>query len=202
MPTLTGSCDNSRYSLTCEYSFTQNVSANTSTITAKVYLNGNGYTTTSSHWSCVINGTTVTSNKSASIGGKTLLGSKTWTVNHASDGTCKTTISFSYKNGLSSAGTYTTKTGSGSASITLTTIPRGSTISLNRTSATIGSDAITVSLSRASSSYTHKVQLYFGSYGALLAEGIGTSYTFTPNISLCSQIQMQLVVRLQSRYKQ
>ena len=188
MPTLTGSCDNSRYSLTCEYSFTQNVSANTSTITAKVYLNGNGYTTTSSHWSCVINGTTVTSNKSASIGGKTLLGSKTWTVNHASDGTCKTTISFSYKNGLSSAGTYTTKTGSGSASITLTTIPRGSTISLNRTSATIGSDAITVSLSRASSSYTHKVQLYFGSYGALLAEGIGTSYTFTPNISLCSQI--------------
>ena len=188
MPTLTGSCDNSRYSLTCEYSFTQNVSANTSTITAKVYLNGNGYTTTSSHWSCVINGTTVTSNKSASIGSKTLLGSKTWTVNHASDGTCKTTISFSYKNGLSSAGTYTTKTGSGSASITLTTIPRGSTISLNRTSATIGSDAITVSLSRASSSYTHKVQLYFGSYGALLAEGIGTSYTFTPNISLCSQI--------------
>ena len=188
MPTLTGSCDNSRYSLTCEYSFTQNVSANTSTITAKVYLNGNGYTTTSSHWSCVINGTTVTSNKSASIGGKTLLGSKTWTVNHASDGTCKTTISFSYKNGLSSAGTYTTKTGSGSASITLTTIPRGSTISLNRTSATIGSDAITVSLSRASSSYTHKVQLYFGSYSALLAEGIGTSYTFTPNISLCSQI--------------
>lgn len=188
MPTITGSCDNSRYSLTCEYSFTQNVSANTSTITANVYLNGNGYTTSSSHWSCVINGTTVTSNKNASIGGKTLLGSRTWTVNHNSDGTCKTSISFSYSNGLSSAGTYTTKTGSGSASITLTTIPRGSTISLNRTSATIGSDAITVTLSRASSSYTHKVQLYFGSYSALLAEGIGTSYTFTPNISLCSQI--------------
>lgn len=188
MPTITGSCDNSRYSLTCEYSFTQNVSANTSTITANVYLNGNGYTTSSSYWSCVINGTTVTSNKNASIGGKTLLGSRTWTVNHNSDGTCKTSISFSYSNGLSSAGTYTTKTGSGSASITLTTIPRGSTISLNRTSATIGSDAITVTLSRASSSYTHKVQLYFGSYSALLAEGIGTSYTFTPNISLCSQI--------------
>ena len=188
MPTITGSCDNSRYSLTCEYSFTQNVSANTSTITANVYLNGNGYTTSSSYWSCVINGTTVTSNKNASIGGKTLLGSRTWTVNHNSDGTCKTTIGFSYSNGLSSAGTYTTKSGSGSASVTLTTIPRGSSISLNRTSATIGSDAITLTLSRASNSYTHKVQLYFGSYSALLAENVGTSYTFTPNISLCSQI--------------
>ena len=188
MPTLTGSCDNSRYTLTCEYSVSQNISTNTSTITAYVYLNGNGYTTSSSYWSCVINGVTVTSNKNASIGGKTLLGSRTWTVNHNSDGTCKTTISFSYSNGLSSAGTYTTKSGSGSSSVTLTTIPRGSSMSLNRTSATIGSDAITITLSRASSSYTHKVQLYFGSYSALLAEGVGTSYTFTPNISLCSQI--------------
>ena len=188
MPTITGSCDNSRYSLTCEYSVVQNVSANTSTITANVYLNGNGNTTSSSYWSCVINGTTVTSNKTASIGGKTLLGSRTWTVNHNSDGTCKTTISFSYNNGLSSSGTYTTKSGSGSATVTLTTIPRGSSLSLNRTSATIGSDAITITLNRASNSYTHKVQLYFGSYSALLAEGVGTSYTFTPNISLCSQI--------------
>ena len=188
MPTLTGSCDNSRYTLTCEYSVSQDITANTSTITAHVYLNGNGYTTSSSYWSCVINGVTVTSNKNASIGGKTLLGSRTWTVNHNSDGTCKTTISFSYNNGLSSSGTYTTKSGSGSATVTLTTIPRGSSLSLNRTSATIGSDAITITLNRASNSYTHKVQLYFGSYSALLAEGVGTSYTFTPNISLCSQI--------------
>lgn len=188
MPTLTGSCDNSRYTLTCEYSVSQNITANTSTITAHVYLNGNGYTTSSSYWSCVINGVTVTSNKNASIGGKTLLGSRTWTVNHNSDGTCKTTISFSYSNGLSSSGTYTTRTGSGQATVTLNTIPRGSSLSLNRTSATIGSDAITITLNRASNNYTHKIQLYFGSYSALLAEGVGTSYTFTPNISLCSQI--------------
>ena len=189
MPTLTGSCDNSRYSLTCEYSFTQNVSANTSTITAKVYLNGNGYTTTSSHWSCVINGTTVTSNKSASIGGKTLLGSKTWTVNHASDGTCKTTISFSYKNGLSSAGTYTTRSGSGSSSVTLTTIPRGSSFTLNRTSATIGSDQITATISRASSSFTHTVIYKFGSITAdQVTKTTATSVSFTPAIGDCNQI--------------
>ena len=189
MPTLTGSCDNSRYSLTCEYSFTQNVSANTSTITAKVYLNGNGYTTTSSYWSCVINGTTVTSNKSASIGGKTLLGSKTWTVNHASDGTCKTTISFSYKNGLSSAGTYTTRSGSGSSSITLTTIPRASSFTLNRTSATIGSDQITATISRASSSFTHTVIYKFGSITAdQVTKTTATSVSFTPAIGDCKQI--------------
>ena len=189
MPTLTGSCDNSRYSLTCEYSFTQNVSANTSTITAKVYLNGNGYTTTSSYWSCVINGTTVTSNKSASIGGKTLLGSKTWTVNHASDGTCKTTISFSYKNGLSSSGTYTTRSGSGSSSVTLTTIPRASSFTLNRTSATIGSDKITTTISRASSSFTHTVIYKFGSITADQAtKTTATSVSFTPVIGDCNQI--------------
>ena len=61
MATITGSCDNSRYTLTCEWTSTQNISSNTSSITAIVYLNGNGYTTTSSHWSCVING--VNSNK-------------------------------------------------------------------------------------------------------------------------------------------
>lgn len=188
MATITGAADNSHYTLTCEWSSTQNVSANTSTITAIVYLNGNGYTTSSSYWACVINGTTVTSGKNASIGGKTELGRKTWTVSHASDGKCSTTISFSYSNGLSSAGTYTTKSGSGSGTVTLPTIPRGSTMTLSRSSATIGSDSITVNISRASNSFTHKVQLYFGNYSALLAEGVGTSYTFTPAMSLCNQI--------------
>lgn len=189
MPTLTGSCDNSRYSLTCEYSFTQNVSANISTITANVYLNGNGYTTTSSYWSCVINGTTVTSNKSASIGGKTLLGSRTWTVNHASDGTCRTTISFSYSNGLSSAGTYTTKSGSGSSTVTLTTIPRASSFTLSKSSLTIGSDTATVNISRASSSFTHTVIYKFGSITADQAtKTTATSVSFAPAIGDCSQI--------------
>lgn len=109
--TINGSCDNRRYILTCEWTSTPNTSANTSSITAKVYLNGNGYTTSSSYWSCIINGTTVTSNKSADIGGKTLLGTRTWTVNHNDDGTASVGISFSYSNGLNSSGTYTTKSG-------------------------------------------------------------------------------------------
>ena len=186
--TITGSCDNSRYTLTCEWSSTANTSANTSSVTAKVYLNGNGYTTSSSYWSCVINGTTVTSNKSADIGGKTLLGSRTWTVNHNNDGTASVSISFSYSNGLNSSGTYTTKSGSGNATVKLDTIARGSSISLDRSSATIGSDSVTVSITRNSSSYKHKVKLILGDSTYLLAENVDTSYTFTPSMSYCNKI--------------
>ena len=186
--TINGSCDNRRYILTCEWTSTPNTSANTSSITAKVYLNGNGYTTSSSYWSCIINGTTVTSNKYASIGGKTLLGTRTWTVKHNDDGTASVGISFSYSNGLSSSGTYTTKTGSGSATVRLDTIARGSSMSLSRSSATIGSDSITVNITRNSSAYKHKVKLILGDTTYLLAENVDTSYTFTPSMSYCNKI--------------
>lgn len=186
--TINGSCDNSKYILTCEWTSTANTSANTSSVTAKVYLNGNGYTTSSSYWSCVINGTTVTSNKSANIGGKTLLGTRTWTVNHNNDGAASVGISFSYSNGLSSSGTYTTKTGSGSATVKLDTIARGSSMSLSRSSATIGSDSVTVNITRNSSAYKHKVKLILGGTTYLLAENVDTSYTFTPSMNYCNKI--------------
>lgn len=186
--TINGSCDNSRYTLTCEWSATQNVSANTSTITAIVYLNGNGYTTSSSYWSCVINGTTVTSGKSASIGGKTELGRRTWTVNHNSDGSCSTTISFSYSNGLSSAGTYTTKNGSGSGSITLNTIPRASSFTLNTSSGTLPCN-FTVNINRASSSFTHTVTYKIGSNSYTKAnKTTATSVTVDCGIGDCNVI--------------
>lgn len=187
MATITGSTNNSRYTLTCEYSYTQNTSANTSTITAIVYLAGNGYTTSSNYWCCTINGTEVTTNKSASINAKTELGRRTWTVNHNSDGTAKVNISFSFSNRVT-AGTYTVSSGSGSASVTLTTIPRASSMSLNRSSATIGSDSITVNISRASSSFTHKVKVGWGGTWYLLAENVTTSYSFTPPMSYCNTI--------------
>lgn len=188
MATITGSCDNSRYTLTCEWSSTQNVSANSSTVTAIVYLNGNGYTTTSSYWTCVINGTTVTSNKSASIGGKTELGRRTWTVSHDSSGKCSVPISFSYSNGLSSAGTYTTKSGSGSSTVSLPTIPRVSSFTLNKTSCEFGQE-VTVTISKASSSFTHDIYYKLGSINVPLVGGItGTSYKFTPALTDMSEL--------------
>ena len=186
---IQGSCDNSHYTLACEWSATQSIANNTSTITAKVYLNGNGWATDSSYWNCWINGTQVTTNKDAYIGGKTLLGQKTWTVSHNANGSLSTTISFSYSNGLTSAGTYTTKSGSGSATVTLDTIPRVSSFSLNTTSGTLGSTSFTINISRASSSFTHTVSYQFGNIKYDIATKTGnTRVSFTPEINDCAQI--------------
>ena len=188
--TLTGTCDNTNYTLTCEWSATQNITNNTSTITAKVYLKApSGWSTDSSYWDCTINGTQVTNDKSAVVGGtKVLLGQRTWTVTHTSSGTCSTTISFSYSNGLTSAGTYTTKKGSGSGSITLNTIPRTSSFTLSKSSMDMGASQ-TVNISRASSSFTHTVQYTFG--GATTTthdKTTSTSVSFTPPVSLATKI--------------
>lgn len=188
MATITGSCDNSRYTLTCEWTSTQNISSNTSSITAIVYLNGNGYTTTSSHWSCVINGVTVTSGKSASIGGKTELGRRTWTVTHDSGGKCNVPISFSYSNGLTSAGTYTTRSGSGSSTVSLSTIPRVSTFTMNKSSCEFGEE-VTITINKANSSFTHDIYYKLGTINTILDGSItGTTYKFTPALYDMSQI--------------
>ena len=188
--TITGTCDNTSYTLTCEWSATQSVANNTSSITAKVYLKApSGWSTVSSSWSCVINGTTVTSGASKTVGStKVLLGQRTWTVNHASDGTCSVTISFSYSNGLSSAGTYTTKKGSGSKSVTLDQIARTSSFTLSSSSLDMGASQ-TVTITRASSSFTHTVQYTFGGTTTTShTKTTSTSVSFTPPVSLASKI--------------
>lgn len=185
--TITGSCDNSHYTLTCEWSATQNTSANTSTITANVYLNGNGYSTISSYWCCTINGTQVTTNWNGTVSGKTHLGSRSWTVSHNSDGSCTTNISFSYSNRVT-AGTYTTNNGSGSGNVTLNTIPRASSFSLNTTSGTLPCN-FTVTINRASSSFTHTVIYKFGSSSWTKADKTSsTSVTVDCGIGDCDSM--------------
>ena len=188
--TITGTCDNTNYTLTCEWSATQSVANNTSSITAKVYLKApSGWSTASSSWSCVINGTTVTSGSNKTVGStKVLLGQRTWTVNHASDGTCSVKISFSYSNGLSSAGTYTTKKGSGSKSVTLDKIARTSSFTLSSSSLDMGASQ-TVTISKANSSFTHTVQYTFGGVTNTAATKTGNAkVTFTPPISLATKV--------------
>ena len=188
--TLTGTCDNTSYSLTCEWSATQSVANNTSTITAKVYLVApSGWSTDSDYWDCTINSTQVTNDKSVTVSStKVLLGQKTWTVTHTSSGTCSTTISFSYSNGLTSAGTYTTKKGSGSGTITLNTIPRTSSFTLSKSSMDMGASQ-TVTISRASSSFTHTIQYTFGGTTTTThTKTTSTSVSFTPPVSLATKI--------------
>ena len=195
--TITGSCNNSHYSFTCEWSATQNTSANTSTITANVYLNGNGYSTVSSYWCCTINGTQVTTNWSGTVSGKTKLGSRTWTVNHNSNGTCTTNISFSFSNRVS-AGTYTVSSGEGSSNVTLNTISNGgstsgsttsaSTFTLNTSTATLGSTSVKLTISKGSGVSKHKVKIGWAGSWYLLTSEATTSYTFTPSIDYCKNI--------------
>ena len=187
--TITGSTNNSHYTLTCEWSSTSNQTANTSSVTAIVYLTGNGYTTTSSYWSCVINGTTVTSGKSASINAKTELGRRIWTVNHNSDGSCSFNISFSFTNGISSASTYVVTSGSGNQTVTLDKIPRGSSFTLSQNYATLGSDTITVNITKSVSSYTHTLVYKFGTiWSEMLVKSSATTCTISPAKGDATQI--------------
>ena len=162
----------------------QSVANNTSTVTAKVQLvsTGSSYTINSSaskSGSLTINGTKYTFNFTASLSGnqtKTLY-TKTVTVAHAADGT--KTCSFSATCGINVtlSGTYygnVTASGSG----TFNTIARASIISSVTSSVSVnGTNAVTVNITRASSSFTHTVVFSFGSYSKTTT-GVGTSTSY------------------------
>lgn len=162
----------------------QSVADNTSSVTAKVQLvsTGSSYTinsTASKSGSLTINGTKYTFSFSAALSGsqtKTIY-TKTVTIPHASDGT--KTCSFSTTCGINVTlgGTYygnVTASGSG----TFDTIARASTISSVTGSVSVtGSNAVTVEISRKSSSFTHTVVFSLGSYSKTTT-GVGTSTSY------------------------
>ena len=163
----------------------QSVANNTSTVTAKVQLvsTGASYTINSSaskSGSLTINGTKYTFSFTAALSGsqtKTLF-TKTVTVAHAADGT--KTCSFAATCGINVtlSGTYygdVTASGNG----VFNTIARASTISSVTASVSVtGSNAVTVSITRAASSFTHTVVFSLGSYSNTQT-GIGTSASYT-----------------------
>lgn len=162
----------------------QSVANNTSTVTAKVQLvsTGSSYTINSSaskSGSLTINGTKYTFNFTASLSGnqtKTLY-TKTVTISHASDGT--KTVAFSATVGINVtlSGTYygnVTASGNG----VFNTIARASSISSVTASVSVnGTNAVTVNISRKSSSFTHTVTFTFGSYSKSNT-GVGTSTSY------------------------
>ena len=163
----------------------QSVANNTSSVTVKVQLvsTGSSYTINSSatkNGSVTINGTKYSFTFTAALSGnqtKTLY-TKTVTVAHASNGT--KTCSFSATCGINVtlSGTYygnVTASGSG----TFDTIARASSISSVTASVSVtGSNAVTVAISRKSSSFTHTVVFSFGSYSKSYT-GVGTSQAYT-----------------------
>ncbi len=162
----------------------QSVANNTSSVTAKVQLvsTGSSYTINSSaskSGTLTINGTKYTFSFTAALSGnqtKTLY-TKTVTVAHNADGTKTCAFSATAGINVTLSGTYygnVTASGNG----TFNTIARASTISSVTSSVSVnGTNACTVNITRAASSFTHTVVFSFGSYSKTTADvGTSTSY--------------------------
>ena len=162
----------------------QSVSDNTSNITAKVQLVslGSSYTIVSSaskNGSLTINGVTYNFTFSAALSGnqaKTLF-TKTVNVPHNADGSKTCAFSTTCGINVTLGGTYFGNV-SASGSGVFDSIARASTIASVTSSVEItGSNAVTVSITRASSSFTHTVVYSLGSY-SYTQTGIGTSASY------------------------
>lgn len=169
------------------YKTSQDVSKNQSTITLGMYVtqtagsigswtdNGSYLGTKSNTFTHTIPNT---SDKEYWI-----VSGKTMTVNHNADGTGKATIYWKW--GVNSPwGRFVLP--SGSFEIPLPTIPRKSSVSA--TNANVGSNS-TITISRASSSFTHTLTYTFGSLsGTIATKTASTSVAFTLPTSFYAQI--------------
>lgn len=185
---FSGSIKDGHYKLKISWTQTKNVADNTSTIKATAYLI-NDYSLNISSRSdnyITIAGTKKTYSSSAiSSTGTHTLGSVSQTVSHSSDGSKSITISGVFYIRATLSGTYYESI-SASATVTLDTIPRASTVSASAVN--LGS-ATTISISRASSSFTHTLTYSFGSAtGTIATKTTSTSVSWTPALSLANQI--------------
>lgn len=113
------------------------------------------------------------------------IGSGSVTVSHNNDGTKSCGCSASYS--PTSSASYLPGSMSLSGTLTLSTIPRATTPSLSASNVTMGT-AVTISLPRATSSFTHDVTYQFGNVSGTIATGAGTSCSWTPAVTLAQQI--------------
>lgn len=185
---FSGSIRSGHYTVRVDWTQTKNVSANTSTIICKIYLVND--------WSLSISGrtdNTITIDGAAqnfsspAIGstGTHLLATVSKSVNHGSDGSKSLSMSFSFKIRATLSGTYYDSI-SGSTTVTLDSIPRASSVSMKDTA--MGS-AGTITISRASSSFTHTLVYTFGTAkGTIATKTTATSVSWTPPLSLANQI--------------
>ena len=153
--------------LQIDYSYTQNTTANTTTVTAKLQLVGHYalYATALSGSYISVGGSrtdysTSISYDSTSATTTTVLATKTVTVNHNNDGTATCTLAGAFVMNGTYRG-YSVGTMTVSSTITLPTIPRSSGLTV-ATSVNTGS-ALSGTVTPSSSSFNHKVELKVGS---------------------------------------
>lgn len=177
--------DNIKYKITITQN-SQNVAGNTSnvTVSVKVYRTNTGYTTygTGTIY-CKINGTTysesITSDDKITSSGIVLF-TKTLNIAHNANGskTLNTSAWINHSQFTSSEQSYNQ---------VLTTIPRATTPTVSDSDINLG-ESVTVSMPRASGSFTHTLRYAFGNSSGTIASGLGTSRAWTVPLSLASQI--------------
>lgn len=182
--TINGTTSNSGIKSRIEWSAVQDINANTSTITAKgiLYWTSNLQTWGTGTYYMSIDGVRGSNTVYAEISynSNTVVITYTRTVSHNADGTKSLTLNFS---GGISGTTLTSIDCQGT--ITLDTIPRASSFSIP-SSVNMGSN-LAVSITRASSSFTHDVKLTFNGQ-TVSASNVGTSATLAAPIGWASQI--------------
>ena len=172
----------------------QSIATNTTTISWSLVFSCGSYyyqnSNTTDAFSVWIDGDTVYSaNKAIWFSGSrtsVTIASGTKTITHNANGTRSVGFSCAYSPGKS-ASYYPGSISASGGSITLTTIPRASSFG-TISGSTLGS-SMTINISRNSSGFTHHLWYSMGSVTwTQIGTGIGTSVSFTPPLSLCSQI--------------
>lgn len=145
------------------------VANNTSVVTAKLYYYGNGvsYNYNDPSGTIVIDGTSYSfSHDFTTSTSAQLLATKSKTVAHGSNGAKTVSCSASFATGVS-LGTLRT-----SASKALTTIPRVSDLSINKSSVPAdGTTTVTATATKKSSSFTDTITVTLGSYSKTVTSG-------------------------------
>lgn len=179
---------NGKETVRCDWSGTQNVASNKTTITAKLYFtNQYAISIGSRTHTITINGKTQTiTSGNITTAGKHYIGSVSVDVPHNSDGTKSISMSFVFSLKATLSGAYY-ESMSSSTTASLNTIPRASTPSLSASSVAMGS-SVTINTNRASSSFTHTLTYAFGSISDTIASSVKDSTTWKPALSLASQI--------------
>ena len=184
---FSGSIVSGHYQLRVDWSQAQNVSANKSTITAKIYLVNDWSLSINSRTSSItINGTSQNySSSSISTTGTHLLATVTQEVAHDSDGSKSIAMSCVFNIQATISGTYYGSI-SCSANVTLDTIPRASSVSMP--TATMGSE-VTISINPAVDQFTHTLAYSFGSAsGTITTKTSLLAVKWTPALTLANQI--------------
>lgn len=169
---------------------TQSITNNNTPVSWKLELiatsSGQINSSAAKDWSVTVNGVSYSGTNTVGIANNStrVLASGTTVIAHNSDGKKTFSYSFSQEFGITFSGaSIGTKSGSGTG--VLNQIPRKSTLTAGN--GTLGT-AQTLTISRASSSFTHTITYVCGTAsGTIATKTTSTNVSFTPPLSLASQ---------------